>query len=453
MVLVPADLPSKIYVSGSDSKVIVLGSHLIDISNPESPVIMASIDSHGASFFSGHYGYAVADTNGFRIIDVSNPHNPVIVGSVDTPVRAVDLAVSGSYAYVTATAWGGTMYVIDISNPISPSIVGSLGGTGGWASGIDVSGAYAYMIDIDGLFVLDVSDPRSPGIVGSVGSLAGITRSGVYASGDYVYVVDTNQRLNIVDVSNPRSPHISAFLDMPAKTNGLYVCQSYAYVSLWTGDVLVIDVSMFSDSEPLIDSPIAPTLKVITKGPTVSVSWNRVSGADGYTLFYAPYPDVSYIGSADMGYERTISGDLPLGTAFYLAVQAYNSTGSSTYSNIEHFTINSSTPAPNFDGIWTGEAISEVPYNKWGDECGSLDINMEITNSQITGTIDWWGWIYSLSGSVMADGLIRGGQGINTDFWDPSLVLFLGSLSGSSGSGTWRSVDEGCYGTFTINRN
>jgi hypothetical protein len=96
----------------------------------------------------------------------------------------------------------------------------------------------------------------------------------------------------------------------------------------------------FSDRENA-PSP-APTLGLAIKETTVMLSWNTVSDATGYRLFYAPYPNASPIESIDMGSKTSISANLWEGAAFYLAVQAYNSSGNSAYSNIIHFLISSS---------------------------------------------------------------------------------------------------------------
>jgi len=87
----------------------------------------------------------------------------------------------------------------------------------------------------------------------------------------------------------------------------------------------------------------APVLTVTTSGKTVSLSWSSVNNATGYTLYYAPYPEANPIGNIPMGNKTSMSASLPDGSAFYVALQAYNSFGNSGYSNIEHFII--STPA------------------------------------------------------------------------------------------------------------
>ena len=87
----------------------------------------------------------------------------------------------------------------------------------------------------------------------------------------------------------------------------------------------------------------APTLTVTTSGTTVSLSWTSVAGATGYTLYYAPYPKAYPTGNIPMGDKTSMSASLPGGSAFFVALQAYDGVGSSGYSNIEYFII--STPS------------------------------------------------------------------------------------------------------------
>ena len=93
----------------------------------------------------------------------------------------------------------------------------------------------------------------------------------------------------------------------------------------------------------------APTLTVTTSGTTVSLSWTSVAGATGYTLYYAPFPYTGpeSIKSIPMGNKTSISASLPDGSAFYVALQAYDGFGSSGYSNIEHFIIDTSATYTN----------------------------------------------------------------------------------------------------------
>ena len=49
---------------------------------------------------SGTYAYVADGASGLQVIDITNPQSPQIVGSVDTPGYASDVAVSGTHAYV-----------------------------------------------------------------------------------------------------------------------------------------------------------------------------------------------------------------------------------------------------------------------------------------------------------------------------------------------------------------
>jgi len=85
-----------------------------------------------------------------------------------------------------------------------------------------------------------------------------------------------------------------------------------------------------------------PQLSVTTAGNTLTLSWSRSLGADGYLLYFAP-PDISSLYKCDLGYIAgptcTISGDLPSGSAYFVLIQAYDAGGFSGFSNIGYFTI------------------------------------------------------------------------------------------------------------------
>jgi hypothetical protein len=73
----------------------------------------------------------------------------------------------------------------------------------------------------------------------------------------------------------------------------------------------------------------------------VELSWTSVGNAEGYTLYYAPFPDVSYIGKIDMEIQTNVSGEFQGNASYYVAIQAYNNIGNSNISNIGYFIIES----------------------------------------------------------------------------------------------------------------
>jgi parallel beta-helix repeat protein len=86
-------------------------------------------------------------------------------------------------------------------------------------------------------------------------------------------------------------------------------------------------------------SPSEPYLNLMQNGRRVTASWAPIVGATGYRLYYAEYPNAPEIFNIDMGEQRRLSVDLPQGSAFYVAVAAYNGFGESGYSNIRFFIV------------------------------------------------------------------------------------------------------------------
>ena len=88
------------------------------------------------------------------------------------------------------------------------------------------------------------------------------------------------------------------------------------------------------------EMPAAPIMDLQISGGDVTVSWTNTTDLGGYRLNYAPYPDASPIESIDMQNQRQFSITLPSGSAFFVAINAYESNCRSGLSNIDHFIIN-----------------------------------------------------------------------------------------------------------------
>jgi len=141
--------------------------------------------AYGVAVVENH-SYVADGSSGLQVLDITNPESPVIVGSVRTPGQFQGgVAVIGSHAYVGTD---GDFWVIDIMNPASPAIVGNVH-TPYYVDAVAVVGSYAYVADFGaGVQVIDVTNPAGPAIVGSVRTAS--YASGVAVLGNYVYVAD-----------------------------------------------------------------------------------------------------------------------------------------------------------------------------------------------------------------------------------------------------------------------
>jgi plastocyanin len=153
------------------------------------------------------------------VIDVSNPLSPQILGSVDTPGNAMDVAISGSLAFVTNDDVTAGFQVIDLSNPHSPSILGTLAMPEA-ANGIAVTGSVAYVAD--GSFdvqVVDISNPSSPRIIGRGPEAGNIARK-VAASNQFACMTNTGPGANILLILPPQCFNAFPVLQNPGTQNG-----------------------------------------------------------------------------------------------------------------------------------------------------------------------------------------------------------------------------------------
>ena len=138
---------------------------VVDLSSPSSPKIVANLHNSGlpgawknsnaldhacSVFVSGQYAYVTAAySNRLTIINIANPLAPTIVASLNDATRLnfpVDVAVSGSYAYVADQGSQNGLTVVNVANPASPQIVGVLNSK--WLAGayrIRIRGSLAYL--------------------------------------------------------------------------------------------------------------------------------------------------------------------------------------------------------------------------------------------------------------------------------------------------------------------
>jgi hypothetical protein len=197
-----------VFVSGTYAYMVDrdTGLKIIDISDPTTPQVVGSYNMTGDTrgiFVSGDFAYVTNWSSGLHIIDISDPTNPVALGNCLGWANKV--FVVGSYAYVAADDF----YVVDVSDPTNPEVVGFYDTN--YALDVSVSGSYAYLVTgasgyiKGGLQIIDISDPKNLQIVGSLVISGGADR--IFVFGDRAYVASWYYTaLRIVDISNPTSP-------------------------------------------------------------------------------------------------------------------------------------------------------------------------------------------------------------------------------------------------------
>lgn len=92
--------------------------------------------------------------------------------------------------------------------------------------------------------------------------------------------------------------------------------------------------------------PSAPVISCEVEGTHLTINWDDNHEVLGYTLLYAPYPYTGpqSISSMEIGLKTSFSIDLWDGAKYYVAVTAWDASGTSEYSNVEWFTVDAFAP-------------------------------------------------------------------------------------------------------------
>jgi hypothetical protein len=199
--ILSASMPGAERVAANDSLVFLAQGRadvaVYRVTSPGGPEFAQRIGATGGIFafdvaVSGSYAYVSWGTAGLQVIEIDRIGTPAppVVASLATSGAAKGIAISGQHAVVAVTSG---LEVIDIQLPTAPVLNGLLGAPGN-SSFVTVSGSTAYLASgLVGVHVISIRDPMKPTITGSLNS--GGTVLGVAADRFFAYVVDRDDGL------------------------------------------------------------------------------------------------------------------------------------------------------------------------------------------------------------------------------------------------------------------
>ena len=305
------------------------------------------------------YGVAILHYRGNRDVNLD------LTVHVYTPIRLESYVPSHSISYPADCQAVMTVGAVGLQAPYDQAPYSSEGPT--YGPGGTVNGGYIKP-DISAYTGVSTSSYGSQGFAGTSASAPHVAGAAALVLSAYCnYTVD----------------QLEQFLEQNAVDEGILGKDNqYGYGRL------VLPDPPPSDGNGIIQSPY---LKVIIKGKRIVLSWSSVSGASGYDLYYAPYPNAEYIGKIDVGSKTSIAGDLSDGASFYVAVTAHNASATleSKYSNIEYFVVGrnggllSRNPAP----YRPNRNIHESTSYTAGGICTSHEVGIDIQNAGSAGYV------------------------------------------------------------------
>lgn len=224
---------------------------------------------------SGSYVFVTAGSSGLKVIDVSNALGPTPVANAGTSGNMVDVAISGTRAFVAETSG---LAVINIGTPLSPSRSNTFSGA---VAGVAVDGGKVYYTDGSSL---KIRDAASLSLLGELPDLG--TPSSISVSGGLAFIVSTAV-LYVVDVSTPASPVLMSTVSLPAAGREVTSQNRTAYVA--SGSVSVVDATVPSQASIVANTGLGNSHGVAVDGDTLFVA--DATFLDQITVFNVSRPE------------------------------------------------------------------------------------------------------------------------------------------------------------------
>ena len=179
----------------------------------------------------------VTNNDGLMIVDIQNPQNPQKIGEV-LMAAAVGFIIEGDIAYLCSVVSG--FVIANISDPTQPELLGQyINGAGAYK--IATSGSHAYVSYFGaGFKIFNISDYTDPVLVGEFGD----TRSDdIQVKDDFVYFVNAEVGLKIINVSNPSTPQLVATVSQIGGANDIHITDDLLFLACWGNGIRVLDIS------------------------------------------------------------------------------------------------------------------------------------------------------------------------------------------------------------------
>lgn len=299
-------------------------SHIVDITNPASPVYVGRIDGYGGyhQYLNVRSGYAYVCNYdaGFAVVNVTNPASPVNVVDIPSGYRTARIIFDGNYAYVAIGDAGVAIY--NVVNPASPVYVTTILTTGRAASlyygAITIGGTPTGHIFVanrnpaPGISAINVSNPSLPvttSFLAAIPAPSGSAFIPFYDNGK-TYVAYGSAGLRILDVLNPSNVSLLGTADLGGDSRAVVVNSNYAYVAARDSGVYVVDVT-----DPANPVKIKTLQTPRARGIAINGSVVYVAASDsGMGMIDITNPSnpiiVGYTGSEVYGENVSVSGNI-----------------------------------------------------------------------------------------------------------------------------------------------
>ena len=224
------------------------GFKIINISNPLDLTLIGEFyDGGNASqiFVEGNFVYLSDGSDGFEIINITNPFAPEEIGNFTSVENVQACYIEGDIAVICDNTTVRTLNITDKTNPIEMDFYSE---NSNEIMNVVVQNNYAYIAaGLNNLMIINITEPNDISKVGlfddNIDVAANASSLGVYVDGDFVFVADDEDGLeifNTTDITNPIK--IGQNTEITNATD-VFVSNGMAFVTGWGYPLNVINIS------------------------------------------------------------------------------------------------------------------------------------------------------------------------------------------------------------------
>ncbi len=227
---------------------------IIDISNINAPVLLTSFQlpdvsgsgAVGQSIFYAeskvYLGTKKAQGPEFHVIDVSNPSSPIHLGSFELNDDINDIHVSGPRAYLATDLDNAGLTVVDISNPSAITLLGQTFSSD-TESVFNVQKSLTLIGAAQEFYLINTTDPATMVNLGSIS--AGNVINDIVARDTLAFLAtsNSNREFQVIDITNTSNPELWSFFNFPQVATGIDYEDNLVYVAVRSNDALRIITS------------------------------------------------------------------------------------------------------------------------------------------------------------------------------------------------------------------
>lgn len=238
------------YVAGKGTSQL----QVIDVSNPSNPTLVANksmqgVSEDGKSVFALDeivlIGSLQSSGNELQIFSISNPLNPTFINSIEIGSDVNDIYVDNGRAYVASSKTTGEISIYDISNPSSPQLLTTINDQG-TEPGLTTfaKDPFTLFVGIGNDFVIyDITNPQSPNLLSRLNAGGVINDIFIIDYLAFIGTGDSNKEFQIINVETYNNPYVYSTLNFPQMGTGIVYRNNIAYMSVRSNDALRIITS------------------------------------------------------------------------------------------------------------------------------------------------------------------------------------------------------------------